>query len=662
MPAQRKKRRKDCVYGMHFDFHANPRQFNIGAGTSAEDLDALLHEVKPDYVQCDTKGHPGLSSYPTKAGIRANLAPGVDRLKIWREVTEKNGVALYGHISSLWDEATAAEHPEWAVRDENGNVSKSVMSVFGPYLRERFIPQLKELAVDYRLDGVWIDGESWTAVPDYSEWAENAYKARCGKPLPKSGDPDYADFIDFLREGMFDFIKTYCDEVHKAAPDFEICSNCLYFDSFERRDLPVDFVSADCGDSSYIRLAVRMMQKSGKPWDMMSWFEYCVGTFDVCDMDSTLFEAREQNQLMQEAALSLSQGGGYEFCHGIFDRTTSWAVPVYKALGEFCRRRERFCFNAKPVHSAGLFASYARENTTPNPEHGNHIFSTGSNNNYALKAVLDIMLGCGLSTEIVFPEENLSAYKLIVLPNCVAVTEREKRSLLDYAKNGGRLLLTGCDTINNFSKELGIKAEPVNGSFGYLLHGTALVAITVPFGRVSGNMRRDGEIYLNKFLEGEPLPAAFSIPYGKGEIRGIPIDFTLEHRNPIWGLERFFEDTVRKMKIDAGVEVEGSSFVEVSLTEKDGNTCVNLVNTLGGSSAVRKVTEALAKPAGTANEIPPLYGITVKVSMPEKPASVWLEPEHKALDFRYEDGKVIFTADRLEIHSVAVIEPQGKRR
>lgn len=29
----------------------------------------MLREVKPDYVQCDCKGHPGVAGYPTKVGL-----------------------------------------------------------------------------------------------------------------------------------------------------------------------------------------------------------------------------------------------------------------------------------------------------------------------------------------------------------------------------------------------------------------------------------------------------------------------------------------------------------------------------------------------------------------------------------------------------------------
>ena len=59
------KKRKDSFLGIHFDFHSRgdkPVAPELGYDVAAK----MLDEVKPDYVQIDTKGHPGFSSYPTK--------------------------------------------------------------------------------------------------------------------------------------------------------------------------------------------------------------------------------------------------------------------------------------------------------------------------------------------------------------------------------------------------------------------------------------------------------------------------------------------------------------------------------------------------------------------------------------------------------------------
>ena len=117
------KKRRDCFFGLHFDFHANEHTEGIGSEFDGSVLERILREVKPDFVQCDTKGHPGYSSYPTKVGVPApNIAK--DTLRAWRNITEKYQVALYAHDSGILEERAAKDHPEWTAHGWTANVGR----------------------------------------------------------------------------------------------------------------------------------------------------------------------------------------------------------------------------------------------------------------------------------------------------------------------------------------------------------------------------------------------------------------------------------------------------------------------------------------------------------------------------------------------------------
>ena len=107
----KKLKRKDSYVGIHFDFHANDDCIEIGKTTTPEMIQHVIDTVKPDYIQCDCKGHRGLSSYPTKV---AYPAPGFakDNLRIFRDVTEKNNISLYMHYSGVWYTQALKHHPE----------------------------------------------------------------------------------------------------------------------------------------------------------------------------------------------------------------------------------------------------------------------------------------------------------------------------------------------------------------------------------------------------------------------------------------------------------------------------------------------------------------------------------------------------------------------
>lgn len=112
-------RRSDAYFGLHFDFHAVESTTGIGTKTKAEQIARYLDAVKPDYIQVDTKGHPGYASYCSEYG---SVAPGLacDHLKILREETKKRGIILIAHHSGVYDVLACKTHPEWAAMNEDG--------------------------------------------------------------------------------------------------------------------------------------------------------------------------------------------------------------------------------------------------------------------------------------------------------------------------------------------------------------------------------------------------------------------------------------------------------------------------------------------------------------------------------------------------------------
>ena len=48
-------KRKDCFFGLHFDYHANEHTKDIGKGFSPEVVERIVTEVQPDFIQCDTQ-------------------------------------------------------------------------------------------------------------------------------------------------------------------------------------------------------------------------------------------------------------------------------------------------------------------------------------------------------------------------------------------------------------------------------------------------------------------------------------------------------------------------------------------------------------------------------------------------------------------------------
>jgi hypothetical protein len=632
------KKHGDSFFGIHFDFHAGQDSKEIGKNFSDALVDSLLKTVRPDYIQVDCKGGPGISSYPTLVGTPA---PGIvkDIYPIWRSLTRKYGMGLFVHYAAF-DQQTIILHPSWAAVGSNGDPLKST-SMFSPYLDSLFIPQMKELITNYNINGAWIDGESGVDV-DYSPKAIAAYKKETGSTIIpyKREDPDYQKYVSFMRKVHDKYLKHYIDAVHQIDPKFEICINWGY-SSFmpEPVDLPVDFLSGDlyqANDVFNIAFEARCMALQGKPWDLMSW------GFSGNSLGN--WSNKSSIQLKQEAAQIISMGGGFQvYLQQNRDGTfNDWYIGTLKELSDFVKAREQFCFKANPIAQIALIHS------TP----GFYKITKNVRSGYleneptvgVLTALLDGQNLVKIEREYSI-EGNLQNYPLIVYPDWEVIDPDFKNKLLDYVKNGGNLMVLGAKTTKLFEDELGVAfGEFLSDKASNLLYKGMSGKLTGNFQEVEAQVGTD--IY-GAVGGGRNVPAATVCSYGKGKIAGVYFDFGKTYQeNKMSELRILLDDIVNKLIINPVVQVQGSNLVHVALNELDGKLMVNLINMVGQNSKSN---------ISQYDEVPALGPLNVSVNMPAKPKKVVLQPEGKPLKFKYENNKVIFEVPEVEIHSIVEI-------
>jgi hypothetical protein len=299
-------KRADSFLGIHFDFHAGADCNEVGRRTTPEMVELVIDKVQPDYIQIDCKGHPGYSSYPTRVG---NPAPGFvgDPLRVWRDATRRRGVALFMHYSGVWDRHAVATHPEWAAVRADGKPDENATSVFGPYADTLMIPQLRELAGDYGVDGAWVDGDCWGAAVDYRDRAASEFCRQSGaKSAPrKSSEPFWQEWLTFQREGYRRYLRHYVNQLKASHPDFQIVSNWAFSDHMpEPVSAGVAALSGDFSPDNSVnsaRFSGRCLENQPVAWDLMSW-----------SFGRKTRSQKPAAQLMQEAAVVLALGGGYQ--------------------------------------------------------------------------------------------------------------------------------------------------------------------------------------------------------------------------------------------------------------------------------------------------------------------------------------------------------------
>lgn len=651
-PAQSQKpieklKRANCFFGVHFDLHASEDITDAGKTLTPEMIDTFLTKVRPDFIQIDCKGHPGISSYPTKVGFSLKGFE-KDPLKLFREITGKNNVALFVHFSGVWDGKVVKEHPNWAVVKANGEKSTETTSFFSPYLDSYMIPQLKELS-DYGVDGAWIDGECWAVEADYGEASLNRFTKETGfTKIPRnSSDEHYPEFMEYTRSLFREHLNKYINAIHQYNPAFQITSNWAYSSLMPEKVVAgVDYLSGDVTSQNGVyrsAFEARCLAPQGRPWDLMVWgFSWNGGKMPM--------NVKSAVQLEQEAAQVMAMGGGVQvyFQQNRDLSLKPWLASSLSEIATFCRARQPYVHKAKAIPQIALLfptAAYQREASRPY-----------SNAPDKLQGALNLILDGQYSVEILMEynlEDKMNQYPLIIIPECDYVEASFLEKLRNYVENGGNLLIIGVETIKLFEKELDIRtmAEVVDFPT-FIVESDKIGAIRSTIAKVG--LMPDAKV-TSYFYDGSDFRsrgeniAASENKFGKGKVAGIYFNAGsayYEYKSPV--LRDFISNRIEELFPTPLVKVSGSHLVHVTTNQLNGKIYVNLINVAG--------EHANPKAVGY-DEIPTLKNLTVSIDTKKKLAAIFLQPEGIKLDIDFQNGISRVVVPELPIHSILEISP-----
>lgn len=636
----RRPRRAECYFGLHFDLHPNEKDTELGRDVTPEAVGRLLDRVRPDFVQYDSKGHPGWLGWPSEVGPSA---PGIvrDSLAVWRAETAKRGVALFIHFSGVWDSEAVRRHPEWARVTPEGKPDTRQTSTFGPYADRLMIPQLREAASQYGLDGAWVDGECWATNPDYCDAALRAF----GRAAPRNpGEPYWLEWLEFQREQFRRYVRHYVEQLHRSHPQFQIASNWLYSTMVpEEPSLPVDFLSGDyLGNASIstARLEARYLGQTGRPWDLMAW------GFQQANSNRVGHVFKPAVQLMQEAGIVLAQSGGFQVYYhparsGHFEEAH---IATMEELARHCRRLQRWSQATESVPQIGVVFSKESLYRT-----GNKLFGGWGRLLDPARGWVDLLLGCQWSVDVL-PDWKLERaagrYPVMVLPDWEEPGEACLERLMDYARDGGLLLVSGAQNAKRLAGRLGYRAAgaPARAE-AWLRHGV--------LGNATGEWLEvePGEARVVDWRYGEVnttrggTPAALEAGCGKGRVIVVPGPLGAVYAATHAAAVRDFGRSLLAPRFQPAVRIDAPPAVEAVLRRKGGETLVHLINTAGMQVAGEYATVDFVPAVG------PLK-LSVQGS---KPHEARLEPEGRELEWRRAGGGWSAVIPRLELHSVAVM-------
>lgn len=634
-------------FGLHFDFHAHPHEGMpcIGETLTEDEIRTICRTIRPDFLQVDCKGHPGWTSYPSKIG---NAMPMIkaDTLRMWRKVTKEEGVGLYMHYSGVIDSRYCKEHPDQCILRADGTRSPNVTRTFTlRYADELLIPQLKELAGVYGVDGVWIDGECWGTDTDYDPETAAGFEKETGiclnEQLPTSPElPYYREYREYCRELFRRYVRYYTDAVHAEYPAFRIASNWAFSDYMpEPVCANVDFISGDFSPWDSIdsaRYAGRAIASQGREWDLMSWnFRANLGD------NPPGYAVKHPLQIMQEAASVASLGGGFQ------NYITQYAdgsprmeqVLAMKPVADLVRSRAPWCFGAKIRPELAVLLS-----THDRYIEGKTLFQRTGNDK--IMGLTSLLCDAGRSTAVVSEHSMFREnYRVLVIPELSAVPEEKTvDSLLNYAKDGGSLLLTGVNTCKCFAAHIpGVHVSDCtdrqrfftpDGSFFTTVEGSARIDA-------------DGSEVLAEVCEtarSVRMPFAACISFGKGKIALIPADLGSAYQTyEQFGHARLINRVLDRLYTPFVSVTDSEGCIEVTCLQKDGAELIQLVNMNGPHKSLN---------IATSDRIQPCRDVKLLIRTNHIPGNVTLRPSGAELPFKRERDGISVCIDRVDLHEI----------
>lgn len=666
------KTRKDSFFGLHFDHHAYPYHGQQGTDLKEEDIRWICRTLKPDFIQIDSKGHPGWASYATKLG---NALPHcMDTLALWRRVTEEEGVALYLHHSGVFDAKYCEEHPEEEQIDHTGKAYTGSTRNDGKYVDELLIPQMSEIVENYHVDGFWVDGEAWATYTDFHPETLEKFQKETGIDLQgrlpaTPEDPYYQEYRDYAREMFRRYVRHYVDEMHKRHPGVQITSNWIFSDLMpEPVTANVDYLSGDLRPENSVnsaRYAARALAQQEMPWDLMSWNFRCKTGLAEGDV------VKHPVQVLQEAASVICVGGAFQNYIMQFKtgEPNMYQVKNMTALAEFMHARKPFCFRGKPVREAAMFLSDYNMRMEceqlwlrTNWERAMGVTAAVCDSGYSLGIISEHRL------------DWLSDYKVILVPELKFELEQSTmEKLLDFARNGGNLVLFGKNTCKMFAKhgvpftvtdleeyypegtiphECGLPTNPdrLYPKTYYLTYDENKLESSAIFRPAT--IQCDGEVLglvqLDVREAGEPI--AVRVPFGAGSVCAAAFDLGSQY---VESRQYTHRELLRRMLngvYTPAVKLEHvTGLLEIMDLDVNGKQMIQLVNVGGSHFAINCATE---------DYIPPVLDIELSIALPKAPEKLILQPEGRELPFEYRDGRAYVKVDRVDIHSIIEVVEQ----
>lgn len=644
---------------IHLDFHTSEKIPGIGSAFSKEQFQKCLKLGHVDSVTVFSKCHHGWAYHPSTANeMHPHL--NFDLLGAQLEACREIGVNAPVYISAGYDEKEVLRHPEWLLVSPDEpetspytQVHYHLMCYNTSYL-DKLCAQVEEVMDRYHPSGLFLD----ISAP------RRCVCASCVRSmLDKGMDPTRDE--DITRHGDMVYAE-YCRRieasVRKYSKDTAIFHNAGHI-THGRRDIVnfdthLELESLPTGGWGYDHFPMSAAYARTLPFEFLGM----TGKFHTTWGEFGGF--KHPNALIYETGLSLACGakcsiGDQLHPNGEMNESTYRLIGAAYAQVE---KKEPWCKGAVNQADIGVLSAEACLGDGRN--------GSGSVCNVGASRIL---LEGKLLFNILDTEADFSAYKLLILPDCVRIDAAMEKKLSAYLASGGKLLLSGQSGLragkDEFAFEVGAdylgragytpsymvpEFDMTNGKTSYVMYQPA-----AELGNVRGNVlawRNDP--YFNRgpfhFSSHQHTPndpdkmAPGAVLNGNVAYLGWSVFTDYAAKGELHVKELVLHAIDLLIGREKAIAVQGlPDRGIVTLAHQPGRDIAHLLfaHTSVRGNGIEVIEDAV-----------PLADIHLSIRRANAPKKAYLAPQMEELPFEYRQGHVELTVPRMVLHQMVVLE------
>lgn len=662
---------------VHLDFHTSPDIEGIGSAFDKKTWQETLQAAQVDSITCFSKCHHGLTYHPTRVGTQHPHLK-FDLLRAQIDACREIDVRVPVYLSAGVDNTITLTHPEWREINVQGQLSGWNTSPLQPgfhklcfntpYL-DYLCRQIEEAATLFpEADGIFLDiifqGQCCC------NWCMEAM-AKNGLNPEKEEDRKQSALLALER--YYKATTAACKIQDAAMPVFH---NSGHIARCRREDLQyqshLELESLPTGGWGYDHFPESASYASFTGLDYLGM----TGKFHLSWGEFGGF--KHPNALRYECAAMTAFGakcsiGDQLHPDGTLDAST---YDLIGAAYSEVAAKEPWCRDSVAFVDIAILSSEA--------ENGQH-----EENSAADTGACRILLEGHQLFALIDRQVDFSSFKLLILPDNIAIDEPLKTRIDAYLAQGGKLLITGRSGLrksgDGFAFDIGADyfgESPFAPDFVLPAPGYRPAFVQTPSVAYAASQRirvTEGESlgqvfdpYFNRTYKHfcshrhtpyRPEPSGFDAGVRRGNVAYLA--------HPVFQLYR---------KIGAVVQKESVLRVIQALLGEDQTVLTNLPS--GARLALRRqpaqkrqvvhliyankqtrggkadLWGGAMSPVEVIEELDPLHQVTVAVRTGAEIARATLEPDGRDLAFTLSNGRIEFTIDWFACHRMIVLHEE----